>query len=266
MMRALTLCLALVVPAAAAAQDSPIPLTGAEVVVLGETHDNPAQHANQARVVAALQPRALVFEMLRPDQTTRITPGNRLDEAALNAALHWDASGWPDFAMYFPIFAAAPEARIYGAQVGRSDAARVIEEGLAGAFGPDLGRYGLDRPLPSEEQAAREADQAEAHCNELPDEMMAAMVDMQRLRDAVLARTALQALEETGGPVAVITGNGHARNDRGLPVYFRQAAPGRTLMTLGQFEAPPKADTPPPYDFWLVTEPVERDDPCAVFR
>jgi uncharacterized iron-regulated protein len=37
---------------------------GADVVVLGEVHDNPQHHANQAAVVRALQPSALVFEMI----------------------------------------------------------------------------------------------------------------------------------------------------------------------------------------------------------
>ena len=84
--------------------------SGAEVVILGEIHDNPAHHANQAAAVAAMQPTAIVFEMLTPEQAAWVTPENRGDAAALGEALGWDGSGWPDFSMYHPIFTAAPGA------------------------------------------------------------------------------------------------------------------------------------------------------------
>ena len=45
---------AAVAPAWAMAQ------AGSDIVVLGEVHDNPAHHANQARAVAAIKPAALV--------------------------------------------------------------------------------------------------------------------------------------------------------------------------------------------------------------
>ena len=35
--------------------------------VIGEVHDNPHHHRNQARAVAALKPGAIVFEMLTPE-------------------------------------------------------------------------------------------------------------------------------------------------------------------------------------------------------
>jgi hypothetical protein len=45
------------------------------------------------------------------------------DAAALETALGWAESGWPDFAMYYPLFARAARSAIYGAEVPR-DAAR----------------------------------------------------------------------------------------------------------------------------------------------
>jgi len=237
-------------------------LPPADVVVLGELHDNPAHHANQARAVAALQPAALVFEMLTPAEAA-LVPGDRTDRAAVAAATGWDASGWPDFAMYHPIFLAAPGARVYGAEVERADARRAVTEGAAAVFGPDAARYGLDRPLPPAEQAAREAEQFAAHCEAMPVEMMGGMVAAQRLRDAALARAVVQALDETGGPVAVITGSGHARRDWGVPAVLVVAAPGATVLAIGQVEADPGPDAP--WDMWLIADPAPRDDPCAAF-
>ena len=37
---------------------------GADIVVLGEIHDNPRHHEIQAEIVQALQPAAIVFEMI----------------------------------------------------------------------------------------------------------------------------------------------------------------------------------------------------------
>lgn len=237
-------------------------LLPADVVILGEIHDNPEHHRNQAIAVAALKPRALVFEMLTPQKALQ-TPPDRSDAAAVARALDWHNSGWPDFAMYHPIFAAAPQARIFGGDLPPGDARRAVSEGAARVFGADAAQYGLTTPLSPEDQSLREAEQREAHCNALPEDLLAGMVEAQRLRDAALARAVVQALDETGGPVAVITGSGHARVDRGVPAVLARVAPQARVLSVGQVEGPAAAEQP--YDLWIVTEAVPRDDPCAAF-
>ena len=177
-------------------------LPRADVVVLGERHDNPAHHANQARAVAALAPSALVFEMLTPEQAAKVTPALRADRAALEKALGWADTGWPDFAMYHPIFTAS-DAAIYGAALPRDEVRRAVGEGAAEVFGEQAAAYGLADALPGDQQQEREDLQREAHCNALPETLLAGMVEAQRLRDAAFARTVAQAVAETGGPVAV---------------------------------------------------------------
>jgi len=238
----------------------PEAMQGADVVVLGEVHDNALHHAHQAQAVAALRPRALVFEMLTPDQAARITPVLRADMAALEAVLGWNASGWPDFSMYYPIFAAAPDAVVLGAALPRAEVRRAVSEGAAPVFGSEAARYGLDQPLAPEDQAAREALQDAAHCGKLPKTLLPGMVEAQRLRDAALARAAVQAMEQTGGPVAVITGTGHARKDQGMPAALALAAPDLRVLSIGQTESDPGPDAP--YDLWIVTDPQPRGDPC----
>jgi len=238
-------------------------LPPADIVLLGEVHDNPAHHQAQARALSALAPVAVVWEMLTEAQA-RDLPPDLSDPDAVAAATGWAASGWPDFALYHPLMLAAPRARHLGAGVPRARARAVFEAPLDQVFGPDAARFGLDQALPGAEQAAREADLLAAHCDALPGSMMPGMLAAQRLRDAELARVALAALAETGGPVAVITGNGHARTDWGVPALIARAAPGVTVLSLGQLEAAP--DAPPPFDLWLVTDPHPRPDPCAAFR
>jgi hypothetical protein len=243
-------------------------LPAADVVILGEVHDNPAHHAAQARALAALQPRAVIWEMLTPEQAARL-PADLSDPDSVAGAVDWAGSGWPDFALYHPLMLATPGALHLGAGVPRDRARQVFGEPLAQVFGPLAGRFGLDADLPADEQAAREAQMQAAHCDALPEDLLPGMVAAQRLRDGELARVALAALADAGAPVAIITGNGHARTDWGVPVLIARANPGARVLSVGMLEAPP--DTPPPYDLrpydlWLVTDPAPRDDPCAAFR
>lgn len=72
----------------------------------------------------------------------------------------------------------------------------------------------------------------------------------------------IAALAETGGPVAVITGNGHARLDWGAPALLAQARPDLSILSIGQLED--QAEDAP-FDVWTVSSAPERDDPCAAF-
>lgn len=239
-----------------------------QVLVLGEVHDNPAHHRHQAQAVAALSPRALVFEMLSPEQAARVTPDLIADPVRLAEVLEWSDSGWPDFAIYAPILAAAPQARIVGAALPRDQVRRAMSESLPAIFGPQAAGFGLDQPYAPDLQARLEAEAQADHCNALPPEMLPGMVAAQRLRDAAFARAALAALDETGGPVAVIVGTGHARADLAVPAMIRAARPELRLRTLGQLEAAPAEVLSPdqPFDWWIVTPPTARPDPCAAFQ
>ena len=237
-------------------------LQAADVVILGEIHDNPDHHANQARWLQLQGPSAVVFEMLTPAQAALVSPDLLSDDAALAAALDWSASGWPDFSMYSPVFKASRSTRIYGAAMPRSDLGQVMETGIAPAFGADASAYGLTAALPEDEQARREAFQHAAHCDALPPEMLPIMVDIQRLRDATLAMAILDAWHKTGGPVAVVTGNGHARIDWGIPGYLTRVAPDLSVFSVGQSE---DGAITGPFDAVQSSPAVPRADPCLAF-
>lgn len=233
----------------------------ADIVLLGEVHDNPHHHRNQAAALERIAPSAVVYEMLTPAQADIVNSADRSDREALEEALDWKHAGWPDFAMYHELMLAT-DAPVYGAAIPREDLIAAMQTSAAEMFGEDAADFGLG-PLPADEQAEREALQMAAHCDALPEEMLPGMVEAQRLRDARFSATALRALDETGGPVAVITGNGHARTDWGMPVYLAAARPDAALVSLGQFEL--EAGDHPHHDVWIVTPAAEREDPCAVF-
>ena len=256
---------ALMMCCTSALADVPSLAVDANIVFLGEVHDNPKHHETQADWISALQPAALVFEMIAPDVASGLSAADRADSETLGKALGWAGSGRPEFAMYAPLFSSASNARIYGAAVPRSMARQILSDGLSVAMTlEDRQRFGLERDLPAAQQAAREAHQMAAHCDALPEDLMPGMVLIQRVRDAWLAQQALAALQDTGGPVVVITGNGHARRDWGAPAAIAQADTTVAVYALGQSED--GAAQSGAFDHVVDAPAAERPDPCAAFK
>ena len=237
-------------------------LPRANVYVIGEIHDNMDHHVRQAELTAAIMPTALVFEMLSAEDAQAIDPEKRRDVSALQA-LNWWERGADVGTHYVPILLAAAEAQVFGAHVSRERARAAMQQGAASYFGVQSEIYGLSEPLGHEEQAAREAYQLAAHCDALPAEMLPKMVDVQRLRDAELARATALALAKTYGPVVVITGNGHARKDWGMPVYLNKARADLLVYSMGQGEKGLLLDGV--FDEVSFSPVTLRDDPCAAF-
>jgi uncharacterized iron-regulated protein len=106
----------------------------------------------------------------------------------------------------------------------------------------------------------------------MPRDMMGGMVEAQRLRDAGLTRATVAAFEHAKAvsdapQVVVITGNGHAREDWGVPAMLRlyyADQPDIEIRTLAQFEAETDGDLP--FTSSVVTKPAERADPCAALK
>ena len=148
----------------------------ADVVVLGEVHDNPRAPSQPGgdRRGAAAGGAGLRDDRRRPPRTrsTRCAREGAGREA-IAEALDWADSGWPDFAAYAAILEAAPAARVFGAGQPAADVRRAAVEGAAGVFGPDAAAYGLDLPLDAGGAGARgRRSMAAAHCDALPAELL----------------------------------------------------------------------------------------------
>lgn len=231
-----------------------------DVLILGEVHDNPAHHTKQASILRELAPKAVIFEMLTPEEAAQLAGVSRTAAAmtAASAEFHW--SNIVDYAEVL----AASEGAIVGAALPRGDVRQAFSDGAAAVFGGDAGQFGLETPVPDTQLAARKEMQFESHCQAMPLEMMGGMVEAQRLRDAAFARTIMAANKISGGPVVAIMGSGHVRADWGVPAALAIAAPDLRVLSVGMLEGPPQ--DVPPYDLWLVTPAAEREDPCAAFR
>ena len=237
-------------------------MRGADIVLLGEIHDNPAHHAGQGAVIRAISPTAVVFEMLTPEMAEKLAEVGLSDLEVLDAAIGWEASGWPPIQIYAPVFEALGDAQVFGAALPRETVRAAFADGAAAVFGADAERFGLTEPLPAAEAEAREEMQFQAHCEAMPREMMGGMVEAQRLRDARFSQVALDALAEFGAPVVVIVGSGHVRQDWGMPAVLARAAPKVSVFALAFGEGAGGGA----YDAEVVTSAPARGDPCEVFR
>lgn len=250
---------ALVIAAAASASIAWHEVTG-DVVILGEYHDNPLHHQRQRDAVIEINPKAVVFEMLTGEEAIALAKVPRSQEAmeAATEGFHW--SNIRDYAGVL-----SKSENIIGAALPREQMRTAFEQGAAAVFGPKADTYGLTQALPEAEQTARQEAQFNAHCQAMPLEMMTGMVAAQRLRDAHFARTVIAALDTYGSPIILITGNGHARNDWGVPIYLKRVRPDLTVFSYGQGEN----DISPPgtYDALIPDAPApDRADPCAAFN
>ena len=254
-------------------------LNAAEIVVLGEIHDNPIHHARQARLVRALAPKGLAFEMVPADSEEGVqvylAQGGAPDQ--IGPAIGWERMGWPDWPAYAQIFEAAiesyPDTYIAGGGVPRAKVRTALFAGAATAFGAGASDIGLTRPLEPALRIEVEDEMIASHCNALPREVATGMVEAQRLRDARFAEAALRAHRLGGGQTVLITGNGHARTDRGVPVYLGAVAPDLMVLSVGMLESAGADDpakrpdaTALPYDFVWLSRTISREDPCAAFR
>jgi uncharacterized iron-regulated protein len=248
-------------------------IRGADFVLLGEIHDNPDHHRLQAWAVEAAAERAVrptvAWEMIDRTQTPVLVHYGG-PPAGLGAALNWADSGWPAWRLYEPIAAAAMAAGLpmVGADLAPATIRAVARKGAA-ALGPgEWARLGLDRPLPPASAARLRDALAEGHCNLLPEKALDAMVPVQRARDATMADAMIQARDNKDRPVLLITGNGHARADFGVPRYLARRRPQARILVVSFRQVSNGDSDPAAYagpgqaDFVWFTPRARNDDPC----
>ncbi|MDG1973314.1 MAG: ChaN family lipoprotein [Paracoccaceae bacterium] len=225
----------------------------AQIVILGERHDNPIHHEKQAEIVRILAPAGLAFEMIKRAE----------EDVANDRRTAWENESWSNWDDYRQILEAAPNARITGGGVDRDVLLSSVKNGAALAWGAEGARYRLLDQLPIDVTEAMIEEQRVAHCDALPKPMLPGMVEAQQLRDAAFADAVLRLVEDGHEPAVLITGNGHARTDRGSPLYLGRAAPLVSVLSIGIIEAGEMTDVP--YDYVIYTEVHDREDPCEAF-
>lgn len=250
----------------------------ADILVLGEIHDNPDHHRLQAAVLSEMLRRgrrpAIVWEMI-PRGMQALLDSYTGDADSFGSFMAWNERGWPDWEIYQPIAEVALAAKLpmRGGDLDPATIRLVSSRGFDAAFGADRARrLGLNRSPSMDIQASMLQEQADAHCGLMPAASLAPMVDVQRARDAALAEAALFAVTAPGvDSVIVITGTIHARKDRGVPAVLARIAPSVSVFALGlrEDEAAAGAEQALPsslFDAVWSTPPGPKIDHCAELR
>ena len=280
-------------------------LARASFVLLGESHENADHHRLQARLVAGLAARgeapAVAFEMLRADQQEALDVAQAAEPPTaegVRAATRWDEGGWPEFALYAPIFEAALAAGLplVAADLDAADRNRLASDGPV----PHelAARLGLEEPLPASLLASLERDLVTGHCDMLPASALPRLVRVQRGRDAALAQALVDApgapLEDAdpapgeprtdplvadldGTRAVLIAGAEHVRRDRGAPRALARLAPGAEIATVAFLEVEPGAEDlgadfaaryggEAVFDYAWYTPKASDEDPCERMR
>src|ERR1700690_1575480 len=213
-------------------------LTRARFKLLGEVHDNPLHHSLRAQVVSAIgatgaRPAVVMeqFDLGSDDALIAAQArGTDAEQLADTGKLNRGDWGWP---LHRPIVDAALAARmpIRAGNLSDRELMRIARAGLQSA--PDAAwRPRFDAtPWGEREAAGLRAEIGESHCNALPDAVVPTLVLAQRVRDAAMAQALVDAA--TGDGAILIAGNGHVRNDLGVPRYLQAPGmPGDRTSTL----------------------------------
>jgi uncharacterized iron-regulated protein len=241
-------------------------LDQAAFAIMGETHDNPDHHALQAklldRFLASHAKAHVAFEMLDEDQASALVrPFSNADQ--IGARVNWQRSGWPSFELYRPIFESAlrGHAQLLAAHPSRAH----VLASMQGIPEDQARRLHLAPALPAQVQAAQREETQTGHCGHAPNELVAAMQNAQNYKDAFMAR----AITQAGAPSVLIAGRGHARKDRGVPLFAARFGGAMLSIAFIEVEAEHLEASDydvAAYDFSVFTPRVDSADPCEKFR
>lgn len=243
----------------------------AEIVLLGELHDNVTQHRLRLQWLRELADRApitIVLEHLDADIQPRLEQARlaldpkqsveaRARELAEAAGFRFD--GW-DWALIGPVIGLALERNIpLQAANLSSREAFAIARGQAHPLASMVPRGWSAEVERSMAQSIRDG-----HCGLLPEAMIPAMVLAQRARDARLAEAVMLA-RASGRKAVLLAGNGHVRSDLGVPLHLRDRGAQSVIFSVGLLEASGSQDAGL-YDAVRITEAQIREDPCEALR
>lgn len=195
-------------------------LLPADVLLVGEQHDDAAHQREHRDLIQALAARgqlaAVAIEMAEQGSSTAGLPRDA-DESTVRASLAWDDKAWP-WEAYAPAVMAAVRAGVpvIGANVPRERLRSAMQD------------PSLDTVLDAGALAVQRDAIRAGHCDLLPATQLGPMVRVQVARDRTMARS-LEAAAVPGQTVMLLAGAGHVDPAIGVP---RHLAPGLVVKVL----------------------------------
>ena len=232
----------------------------ADIALLGETHDNPVHHELQLRLYRLAVDRgrkpSLVLEQLDTENQAAVEEAR--GKPGANATTLGEAGkvsrGW-QWSLYAPLVDLALDhgLPIVAANLSRTRAREESEKLV------------VDSVWSPARTRVMRATMVASHCGQ-DSPIIDRMVVMQRARDAVMA----ERIAAAPMPVIAVIGRGHAHADLGVPLYLRERAPGRKVLSLAFVEVREDGARPAEYsdaaegahDIVWFTPRATREDPC----
>lgn len=254
-------------------------LADSEYLLLGETHDNITHHQLQAQIIQQLSRSkrladvhvGVYFEMIDQQQGEQLQQQKPATVDQLVSRLEQSQSGWDYRHMYAPVFEQVLLAGLdlQAANMARDRVLQVMRQGET-ALPEDVAKLIRQTPLSPQQTEAMQREAVESHCNKLPQQMVAPMILAQKVRDAAMATSLLRGEQAMK---LLITGSGHARRDRGVPLYLQTlGVDSRRIVSLSFMEVQASAlsvddyaerwDDSLPFDYVWFTAQFDRADPC----
>ncbi len=239
-------------------------LKSADIVLLGELHDNKLHHEARGRLIArfADHRRSVISEHLpAPNQVTF-----QSDIKTDLVAAGFDTEGW-DWPIHQSLYEQIKNKglSVVGGNLPKEEARRMFLQGVSSLPERMAKTYTQSR---LDETAERKLDHdlVEGHCGKLPDKYLSRMRFAQRMTDLSLTHNLLDRR-----PSLLIAGNGHVRRDYGVPQILASVAPELKVVSVGFLEQGSGTQdllqsVSGQYDFIWITERAERKDPCENFK
>ena len=241
----------------------------ADVVVLGEIHDNPRHHAARAELLRLMKntsPAVVAEHLTAPhllDTQQELLTGLQM--------AGFDAQGW-QWPMHQALFATITELGLplWGGNLSKEDSKSIFRSG-GESTAPTLKNLLQHAALNPSAQQELQHEIDEGHCGALPAHMFEGMMAVQRARDASMAHMALQ-----HRPVVVLAGNGHAWKHLGIPQIIRGNRPDLSVVSVLFLEHVPFVNEAERLawleqwtdkaDYIWSGPPISRADPCMTFK
>jgi uncharacterized iron-regulated protein len=255
----------------------------ANVLLLGEVHDNPLHHDFQKKLLqtqldAGSRPSFLMEQFnsgSQADLDAALANTNR-DDAFSSAA---DLIKFGDWKLYVPLLSSAVDYKlpIIAANIASAQLQPVMKQGFNAYDPEDLKRIAVDEVWSENRENYLSQHIEGTHCGQISPQWRAGLVRGQRLRDALMVDAAVSSF---GRGIVAIVGRDHARRDIGLPLYFAARRPSIRMLSMGLVEVIPGNFLPQgyatetatgdaPYDVIWFSPRLDRSgrfDPCAGFE
>ena len=266
-------------------------LLQAEVIYLGEIHDNPDHHKVQLELLQALiaagKKPVIGFEFFSREQTSWLLnyvsgsksslrhrkPGNA--EKMLRQRLGWQER--EDWKYYFPMLALAKKEglSVFGADIDTGIRSRMSRAGIDNMM--SIETTGLPATFASdssENQKLILQDLQAGHCNMASEEWVQKLYQTMSIRNAFMAQSIQMMRNDsaTDQPVVMILGRGHVDYNAGVKVQLHFLDKSIRQLNIGLYENEIVNENSPMNDLnrhdllILTRQPAKkREDPCQAF-